>query len=118
MKRCSESRKEAALRNLLPSRTTTEVGTWNVRTMYDTGKTTQIEAEMRRYKLAVLGLCETRWTRSGQIRLATGETLIYSGRKKEDASHTEGVGLEPFGTGRHFHPASFQQDSTPEYARY
>ena len=32
-------------------------------------------------------------TRSGQIRLATGDTLIYSGHEEEDAPHTDGVGL-------------------------
>ncbi|KAI0215125.1 hypothetical protein LSAT2_032843 [Lamellibrachia satsuma] len=59
--------------------------------MYETGTTAQIAAEMRRYKLTVLGLCETRWTRLGQIRLATGETFIYSGHGEEDAPYTEGV---------------------------
>ena len=95
MKRCSESSKEAAPHNLLSPRTTTEFGTWSVRTMYETGKTAQIAAEMRLYKLAVFGLCETRWTRSAQIRLATGETLIYSGHAEEDAPHTEGFGIMP-----------------------
>ena len=92
MKRCSESRKETAPQNLLSPRTTTQVGTWNGRTMYETGKN-DAAAEMRWYKLAVLGLCETRWTRSWQIRLATGDTLIYSGHEEEDAPHTQAVGL-------------------------
>ena len=61
--------------------------------MYETGKTAQIAAEMSRYKLAVLGLCKTRSTRSGQIRLAPGETLVYPGHEEEDAPHAEGVGL-------------------------
>ena len=93
MKHCSESCKEAAPGNLLSPRTTTQVGTWNVHTMYETGKTAQIAAEMSRYKLAILGLCETRWTLSEQIRLTTGETLIYSGHEEEYTPHTEGVGL-------------------------
>ena len=33
-------------------------------------------------------------TRSGKIRLATGESLIYPGLEEEDAPHTEGVGLK------------------------
>ena len=93
MKRCSESCKEAAPRNLLSPGTTTKVGTWNVRTMYEAGKSALFAAEKSRYKLAVLRLCETRWTRSGQIRLATGETLIYSEHEDEDAPHTVRVGL-------------------------
>ena len=58
MKLCSESREEGAPRNLLSPMTTTQVGTWKVRTMYETEKTVQIAAEMSRYKHAVLGLCE------------------------------------------------------------
>jgi hypothetical protein len=32
---------------LLSPRTTTQVGTWNVRTMYKAGKTVQVAAEMQ-----------------------------------------------------------------------
>ena len=61
--------------------------------MFETGKTTQVSAELTRYNIAVLGLCETRWTQSGQIRLSTGETLLYSGHEEDNSPHTEGVGL-------------------------
>jgi len=61
--------------------------------MYKAGKTAQIATEMRNYKLAVLGISETRWTQSGRLRLGTGETLIYSGHEEDGARHTEGVGL-------------------------
>ena len=84
---CGESRKEATMpMTLLSTRKTLNIGTWNVRTMYEAGKTAQVTAEMRRFNLAVLGLCETRWTQSGQLRLTTGEMLLYSG-------HEEDVGL-------------------------
>jgi hypothetical protein len=59
--------------------------------MYETGKAAQVATEMRNYKLEVLGLCETRWTQSGQQRLTTGELILYSGHEAEDAHHTEGV---------------------------
>ena len=45
----------------------------------------------RAYNITVLGLCETRWTQSGQVRLNTGEMILYSGHEEEDAHHTEGV---------------------------
>jgi len=61
--------------------------------MFETGKTAQASTEMRRYNIAVLGLCETRWTQSGQIRLSTRETLLYSGHEEDNSPHTEGVGL-------------------------
>ena len=48
---------------------------------------------MKRYKIRVLGLCETRWIQSGQLRLSSGEQLLYSGHIEEGAPHTEGVAL-------------------------
>ena len=61
--------------------------------MYETGKIVQVAREMRRYKIRVLGLCETRWIQSGQLRLSSGEQLLYSGHIEEGAPHTEGVAL-------------------------
>ena len=78
---------------LLSTRKPLNIGTWNVRTMYEAGKTAQVAAEMRRFNLAVLRLCETRWTQSVQLRLTTGELILYSGHEEEDAPHSEGVGL-------------------------
>ena len=79
--------------HLLTTRATLFIGTWNVRTMWETGKTSQIAMEMRRYKLAVLGISETHWTQTGQQRLGTGEMLLYSGHEGENAPHTQGVAL-------------------------
>ena len=43
MTQCSESQKEAArLTPLLTPRTLTRLATWNIRTMYETGKTVQV----------------------------------------------------------------------------
>ncbi|VDO70987.1 unnamed protein product [Schistosoma margrebowiei] len=53
----------------------------------------QIAAEMRRYKLEVLGISETHWTQVGQQRLTSGELLLYSGHEEENAQHTQGVAL-------------------------
>ena len=90
----SESRKEAARPTpLLTPRKTTNIATWNVRTMYETGKTVQVAQEMRNYNISLLGLCETRWLQTGQLRLTSGETVLYSGHTEEGASHTEGVAL-------------------------
>ena len=59
--------------------------------MFETNKAAQIARERRAYNITVLGLCETRWTQSGQVRLNTGEMILYSGHEEEDAHHTEGV---------------------------
>ncbi|VDP41872.1 unnamed protein product [Schistosoma margrebowiei] len=61
--------------------------------MWETGKTSQIAMEMKRYNLAVLGISETHWTQAGQKRLATGEMLLYSGHEEDNAPHTQGVAL-------------------------
>ncbi|KAK6983110.1 hypothetical protein BgiMline_018533 [Biomphalaria glabrata] len=78
-------------KTIISNRTTTTIGTWNVRTMYETGKTAQVAAEMKRYNLYILGTSESTWTGSGQKRLTAGELLLYSGHKQE-ATHTQGVG--------------------------
>ena len=52
-----------------------------------------IAMEMRRYNISVLGIVETRWTQTGQFRLATGELILYSGHTHDGAPHTEGVGF-------------------------
>lgn len=59
--------------------------------MYATGKLAQTTAEMRRYKLHVLGISESRWTDSGRMRTKTRETLQYSSR--ETGQHLEGVAV-------------------------
>ena len=91
----SESQTLEAVRptTIISTRTTITIGTWNVRTMFETGKTAQVAAEMRCYNLAILGISESRWTGSGQRRLATGELLLFSGHEEEDAPHTKGVAL-------------------------
>ena len=71
-------------------KTTTRIGYWNVRTMYETGKLKQVTSEMRRYNLDILGVSECRWNGSGRIRTNTGETVLYSGREE---GHYQGVAL-------------------------
>ena len=78
---------------LLSTKEHSNIGTWNVRTMYEAGKTAQVAAEMRRFNIALLGLSETRWTQSGRLRLTTGEIILYSGHEEHDAPHSEGVAL-------------------------
>ena len=86
----SESRKEARDRKtqLLTTKSTTRIGTWNVRTLYSTGKLAQVINEMRRYNLDVLGISEMRWTDSGKMD-SDGISIFYSGGSK----HERGVGI-------------------------
>ena len=50
------------------AKTTTLIGFWNVQTMYERGRMAQVIAEMKRYKLDILGVSESRWTKSGNRR--------------------------------------------------
>ena len=69
------------------------IGTWNVRTLQETGRCAQAVREMNQYHLTLLGMCEVRWNTFGETKLQTGETLLYSGKEKEDDVHEAGVAL-------------------------
>lgn len=94
MTQVGESLTEAnQLTNLLTMKAKTKIGTWNVRTMYETGKAAQIAREMERYNIQILGICESRWNGSGLKTLASGEKILYSGHADENHDHTEGVAI-------------------------
>ena len=61
--------------------------------MYQTGKACQVAKEMRRLKLAILGVSETRWKGAGKVNLTTEETVLYSGLAGNDAPLEKGVAL-------------------------
>lgn len=63
------------------------VGTWNVQTLWSTGKLELLRQEMSRYKHDILGLSEMRWTMAGELN---GAEVIWSGEEKE---HVRGVGF-------------------------
>lgn len=80
-------------KNLLKTKAKTRIGTWNIRTLYESSKAAQVASEMRSYNITVLGLCESRWNGSGRTRLTSGETIIYSGHEDLGHDHTQGVAL-------------------------
>ena len=91
---CGESLKDAARPRPFLSPgiiSKLHVGTWNVRTLYAACKTAQVASEIRNYNITMLGLSETRWTESGQMRLTTREMVFYSGLEEINAPHTKGV---------------------------
>ncbi|CAG2254452.1 Craniofacial development protein 2 [Mytilus edulis] len=71
----------------------TKIGTWNVRTLYQSGKSLQTAKEMDRYSIEILGLSEVRWNTSGMTTLNTGHTIIYSCNTKATDTHDKGVGF-------------------------
>ena len=60
-----------------------KIGQWNVRTMFETGKCAQVIKEMQRYGISILGVSEMRWNSCGELRVATGETVLYSGMDED-----------------------------------
>ncbi|XP_019618826.1 PREDICTED: uncharacterized protein LOC109465826 [Branchiostoma belcheri] len=67
----------------------TKIGTWNVRTLYQTGKMAQLLKEFEEYQLNILGISEMRWTGSGKL-CSDGKTVLYSGHEDQ---HRRGVGM-------------------------
>ncbi len=65
------------------------IATWNIRTMYKTGKKENVENEMGRLNVNVLGLSEVRWPVVGCLETRTGGRFIYSG----DQTNERGVGV-------------------------
>ena len=55
--------------------------------LYTTGKAAQVAREMNNYKCDILGPSEVRWTGSGRIKLASGESMIFSRRDDEMDAH-------------------------------
>lgn len=43
--------------------------------------------------LQSLSLAETRWTQSGKVKSASGQSIIYSGQEDDGAKPTEGVAI-------------------------
>ena len=70
----------------------TRTGFWNIWTMLEPSRLSQVLREMANYKLDLLGLSETRWNGSGEFITALGELLLYSGHANEE-KHEYGVGL-------------------------
>jgi hypothetical protein len=71
----------------------TRIGFWNIRTMLEASRLSQVLKEMIHYKLDLLGLSETRRNGSGEFTMAVGELLLYSGRAMGKKKHEYGVGL-------------------------
>ena len=76
---------------LLKSKNTIRVGSWNVRTLYQAGKLQQVLREMENYKVEVVCVNEARWIDSGKRTLSSGHIILYSGRS--DIQHRCGVAI-------------------------
>ena len=64
------------------------ITTWNVRTLCQAGKLDNAIQEMKKMKIDILGIAETRGAESGKIR-NDSHTVLYSGGQ----DHRNGVGI-------------------------
>ena len=76
-------------RNKIKNHSNMRIATWNVNTLYQAGKLANVESEMRRLKVNVMGISEVRWSGVGSAKLSGGGCFIYSGGDK----HEHGVGV-------------------------
>uniref|UniRef100_A0A8D8L8K4 Craniofacial development protein 2 n=1 Tax=Cacopsylla melanoneura TaxID=428564 RepID=A0A8D8L8K4_9HEMI len=66
-----------------------KIGTWNVQSMYQSGKLENTMKEMKRINISILGISEMRWTGSGK-QFEQDHVIYYSG---DDTQHKYGVGI-------------------------
>ena len=50
-----------------------------IKTLFETGECVQVIKERQRYGISILGVSEMRLNSWGRLRIATGETVLYSG---------------------------------------
>lgn len=73
------------------TRTRTRIGQWNIRTLKEPSRLSQLEREMQKYNIQILGISEMRWPGSGEMQTAEGNLLIFSGGEVNNGQR--GVGL-------------------------
>lgn len=67
-----------------------KIATWNVTTMYEAAKLVNIQQEMTRLKIPILGVCETKWPGSNILR-SNGYIIYHSG--KAEGPRSNGVAI-------------------------
>ena len=72
--------------SILGAKNISRIGTWNVHTLYQTGKLAQLLREFDTYQLDILGVSEMRWTGRGRMS-SDGKTDLYSGHEDQHIWH-------------------------------
>ena len=79
--------KEPERKKLKIAKDTLTVGTWNVQTLWATGKLELLRNEVERFRCDIVGISEVRWTGKGET---SNRDFIWSGDAK---THVRGVGM-------------------------
>ena len=72
-----ENRKEDTVLKRKLLRQNLKVGSWNVRTLRQTGKLNELCDEASRYRLDIVGVQEVRLGGQGKLRISGGISFIY-----------------------------------------
>ncbi|KAL1446457.1 hypothetical protein WDU94_005636 [Cyamophila willieti] len=67
-----------------------KIGTWNVQSMFQAGKTNNVINEMKRHQISILGCSEVRWRGNGQCTV-DDHTIFYAG--VDSNQHPNGVAV-------------------------
>lgn len=82
--RCSNKAAQVvSMRN--PCKSKFNIGTWNVRTMLKPGKLDELNTQMIKADIDILGICETRWAGNGDY-IRDDLRIIHSGKEKRGSS--------------------------------
>ncbi|VDP44241.1 unnamed protein product [Schistosoma margrebowiei] len=79
--------------SLLKTTATINIGTWNVRKLWETGITSKIFTDPQRYNLTVFGASEKQGTQAEHKMLDTGEIPLYSDHEEHNSLNTQGIAL-------------------------
>jgi len=76
--------------NSIQLRKQIRMGTWNVRSLIETGKLKLLSMELERNQVKLCGLSEIWWKGKGHFQTEDGHTVVYSGH---DDTSRQGVAL-------------------------
>lgn len=74
----------------LNGRKNINIGTWNVQSLFEAGKLANLNQEIRRLDIDILGVSKTWWPDNGMC-IVTGGRFYYSGNQNKN--HRNGVGI-------------------------
>ncbi|XP_072402422.1 uncharacterized protein [Diabrotica undecimpunctata] len=81
---------KSILKSKTPKLRCLQIATWNVKSMYESGKAHNIVKEVKRLKINIMGISETHWPNSGECNILD-HAMYYSGN--DTPKHNHGVGI-------------------------
>ncbi|XP_075150982.1 uncharacterized protein LOC142225094 [Haematobia irritans] len=70
----------------IATRNRIRIGQWDERTLRKTSRQAQLENQIQKFKIAILGISEMRWCNSDKITSSEGDIILYSGKENRAES--------------------------------